>query len=145
MFVSRVSRRNCQTFSTGFNSDLIRGGEFGRQRQGRDTGGPQEAVAAAWVARNMTKPVVAHNAGRSAPKGRKIGHMGVIISAFGESAQGKAEILSAAGTAVAPNPKAMGSTMAQALAVDWEPWARPEPDPSRRQFQGAGGGDSDTI
>ena len=39
MFESQVSRWNCQTFSTGFTPDLIRGGAFGRQRQGRDIGG----------------------------------------------------------------------------------------------------------
>jgi malate-CoA ligase subunit alpha len=81
-----------------------------------EIGGPQEAEAAAWVARNMTKPVVAYIAGLSAPKGRKMGHAGAIISAFGESAQEKVEILSAAGITVAPNPSAMGETMAEVLA-----------------------------
>lgn len=82
-----------------------------------EIGGPQEAEAAAWVARNMTKPVVAYIAGLSAPKGRKMGHAGAIISAFGESAQEKVEILSAAGITVAPNPSAMGETMARVLQV----------------------------
>jgi malate-CoA ligase subunit alpha len=63
----------------------------------------------------MTKPVVAYIAGLSAPKGRKMGHAGAIISAFGESAQEKVEILSAAGITVAPNPSAMGETMAMVL------------------------------
>ena len=74
-----------------------------------------EAEAAAWAARHMTKPVVAYIAGLSAPKGRKMGHAGAIISAFGESAQEKVEILSAAGITVAPNPSAMGETMAMVL------------------------------
>jgi malate-CoA ligase subunit alpha len=81
-----------------------------------EIGGPQEAEAAAWVAQNMTKPVVAYIAGLSAPKGRKMGHAGAIISAFGESAQEKVEILSAHGITVAPNPSAMGETMAAVLA-----------------------------
>ncbi|MCW1917334.1 succinate--CoA ligase subunit alpha [Rhodobacter sp. KR11] len=80
-----------------------------------EIGGPQEAEAAAWVARHMTKPVVAYIAGLSAPKGRKMGHAGAIISAFGESAQEKVEILEAAGITVAPNPSAMGETMAKVL------------------------------
>jgi len=80
-----------------------------------EIGGPQEAEAAAWVARHMTKPVVAYIAGLSAPKGRKMGHAGAIISAFGESAQEKVEILEAAGISVAPNPSAMGETMAKVL------------------------------
>ncbi len=80
-----------------------------------EIGGPQEADAAAFVRDNMTKPVVAYVAGLSAPKGRKMGHAGAIISAFGESAQEKVEILSAVGITVAPNPSAMGATMAEVL------------------------------
>jgi len=81
-----------------------------------EIGGPQEAEAAAYVEVQMTKPVVAYIAGLSAPKGRKMGHAGAIISAFGESAQEKVEILSAVGITVAPNPSAMGQTMADVLA-----------------------------
>ncbi len=82
-----------------------------------EIGGPQEAEAAAFVRDYMRKPVVAYIAGLSAPKGRKMGHAGAIISAFGESAQEKVEILSAAGITVAPNPSAMGETMARVLGV----------------------------
>jgi len=81
-----------------------------------EIGGPQEAEAAAFVRDHMTKPVVAYVAGLSAPKGRKMGHAGAIISAFGESAQEKVEILSAVGITVAPNPSAMGATVAEVLA-----------------------------
>lgn len=81
-----------------------------------EIGGPQEADAAAFVRDTMRKPVVAYIAGLSAPKGRKMGHAGAIVSAFGESAQEKVEILSAAGITVAPNPSAMGETMANVLA-----------------------------
>ena len=80
-----------------------------------EIGGPQEAEAAAWAAKHMTKPIVAYIAGLSAPKGRKMGHAGAIISAFGESAQEKVEILTAAGITVSPNPSAMGETMARVL------------------------------
>ena len=80
-----------------------------------EIGGPQEAEAAAFVRDHMSKPVVAYVAGLSAPKGRKMGHAGAIISAFGESAQEKVELLSAAGITVAPNPSAMGVTMADVL------------------------------
>ena len=81
-----------------------------------EIGGPQEAEAAAYARDFMKKPVVAYIAGLSAPKGRKMGHAGAIISAFGESAQEKVEILSAAGITVAPNPSSMGDTMAAVLA-----------------------------
>ncbi len=80
-----------------------------------EIGGPQEAEAAAWVRAHMTKPVVAYIAGLSAPKGRKMGHAGAIIGGAGESAPEKVEILRAAGIAIAPNPSAMGATMAQVL------------------------------
>lgn len=80
-----------------------------------EIGGPQEAEAAAWVREHMSKPVVAYIAGLSAPKGRKMGHAGAIVSAFGESAQEKVEILTAAGITIAPNPSAIGTTVAQVL------------------------------
>ena len=79
-------------------------------------GGPQESEAAAYAQRYMTKPVVAYIAGLSAPKGRKMGHAGAMVSAFGESAQEMIEILAAAGIVVAPNLSAMGETIAAVLA-----------------------------
>lgn len=81
-----------------------------------EIGGPQEAEAAAFVRDHMTKPVIAFVAGLSAPKGRKMGHAGAIISAFGESAQEKVEILKQAGVAVAPSPATMGRAVADTLA-----------------------------
>ena len=78
-----------------------------------ELGGPQEAEAAAFVRDHMSKPVVAYVAGLSAPKGRQMGHAGAIISAFGESAQEKVEMLNAVGITVAPTPSAMGATVAE--------------------------------
>jgi malate-CoA ligase subunit alpha len=80
-----------------------------------EIGGPQEAEAAAYVRDHMTKPVVAYVAGLSAPKGRTMGHAGAIISAFGESAEEKVEILREAGVTVAPSPAELGATMAKVL------------------------------
>ncbi len=80
-----------------------------------EIGGPQEADAARFVAERMTKPVIAYVAGLAAPKGRKMGHAGAIVSAAGESAQEKVEILTAAGITVAPNPSSMGATVAAVL------------------------------
>ncbi len=80
-----------------------------------EIGGPQEAEAAAWARDHMKKPVIAFVAGLSAPKGRKMGHAGAIISAFGESAQEKVSILEEAGVTVAPNPSSMGETVAEVL------------------------------
>lgn len=80
-----------------------------------EIGGPQEAEAAKYIRDYMTKPVVAYVAGLTAPKGRTMGHAGAIISAFGESASEKVEILSAAGVNVAPNPGVIGDTIASLL------------------------------
>ncbi len=80
-----------------------------------EIGGPQEVEAAEYVRDHMTKPVIAYIAGLSAPKGRKMGHAGAIVSTAGESAQEKVEILAAAGITLAPNPSAMGETVARVL------------------------------
>ena len=80
-----------------------------------EIGGPQEAEAAAYIKENLTKPVVAYVAGLTAPKGRTMGHAGAIISAFGESASEKVEILTAAGVTVAENPAVIGETIAKIL------------------------------
>ena len=77
-----------------------------------EIGGPQEAEAAAYIRDHMTKPVIAYVAGLTAPKGRTMGHAGAIISAFGESADEKVEILQQAGVTVAPNPSELGTTVA---------------------------------
>jgi len=81
-----------------------------------EIGGPQEAEAAAFIRDHMTKPVVGYIAGLTAPKGRRMGHAGAIISAFGESADEKVEILQEAGVTVAPNPSELGSTVARVFA-----------------------------
>ena len=81
-----------------------------------EIGGPQETEGADYVRDHMTKPVVAYIAGLSAPKGRKMGHAGAIVSAVGESAQEKVEILAAAGITVATDPSCIGETVAQVLS-----------------------------
>jgi malate-CoA ligase subunit alpha len=81
-----------------------------------EIGGPQEAEAAVFVREHMTKPVIAYIAGLTAPKGRRMGHAGAIISAFGESAAEKVEILKEAGIAVAPSPAELGNSVAKVLA-----------------------------
>ena len=80
-----------------------------------EIGGPQEAEAAEYIRDHMTKPVVAYVAGLSAPKGRKMGHAGAIISAFGEGASEKVEILRDVGVAIAATPAEIGSTVALRL------------------------------
>jgi len=81
-----------------------------------EIGGPQEAEASIWAGENMSKPVVGYVAGLSAPRGRRMGHAGAIISAFGDSAHEKAEIMRNSGLTVAPSPAELGIAMKQALA-----------------------------
>lgn len=81
-----------------------------------EIGGPQEAEAAVWVKANTTKPVVGYVAGLTAPKGRRMGHAGAIISAFGDTAAEKAEIMRSLGMTVAPSPAELGTAMRDALA-----------------------------
>ncbi|MCZ6565548.1 MAG: succinate--CoA ligase subunit alpha [Gammaproteobacteria bacterium] len=76
-----------------------------------EIGGPQEAEAAEYFKNHMTKPLVAYIAGLTAPKGRRMGHAGAIVSGKGESAAEKVEMLREAGVTVAPNPSELGSTM----------------------------------
>ncbi len=82
-----------------------------------EIGGPQEAEAAEYIRQHMTKPVVAYVAGLTAPKGRRMGHAGAIISAFGESADEKVEILKAAGVIIARRPSDLGSSVAEVLGA----------------------------
>ncbi len=82
-----------------------------------EIGGPQEAEAAEFIRDHMSKPVVAYVAGLTAPKGKTMGHAGAIISAFGESASEKVEILSQAGVTIAEQPGDIGKTIARALAA----------------------------
>jgi len=81
-----------------------------------EIGGPQEVEAGIFFKENMTKPLVAYIAGLTAPKGRRMGHAGAIISSSGESAAEKVERLKELGVTIAPTPSAMGETVAKVLA-----------------------------
>jgi malate-CoA ligase subunit alpha len=81
-----------------------------------EIGGPQEAEASAWVKENMSKPVVGYVAGLTAPKGRRMGHAGAIISAAGDSAAEKSDIMRSYGLSVAPSAGELGSTVAALIA-----------------------------
>jgi malate-CoA ligase subunit alpha len=82
-----------------------------------EIGGPQEAEAARFYRDHMKKPVIGYVAGLSAPKGRRMGHAGAIIRAFGESAAEKVEIMREAGITVAPSPAELGATVATVLGA----------------------------
>jgi len=81
-----------------------------------EIGGPQEAEGARFYKENMKKPVIGYIAGLTAPKGRRMGHAGAIISAFGESAAEKVEILQECGVTVVSSPAEFGETVQKVLA-----------------------------
>ncbi|MFN3211216.1 MAG: succinate--CoA ligase subunit alpha [Roseovarius sp.] len=81
-----------------------------------EIGGPQEAEAAEYIRDHMSKPVAAYIAGLSAPKGRRMGHAGAIVSAFGESAQEKVDILKQAGVTIVPTPSSFGEVVQKMVA-----------------------------
>jgi malate-CoA ligase subunit alpha len=80
-----------------------------------EIGGPQEAEAARFAKQHMKKPVIGYVAGLTAPKGRRMGHAGAIIRAFGESAAEKVEIMKEAGLTVVSSPADLGATAARVL------------------------------
>jgi malate-CoA ligase subunit alpha len=80
-----------------------------------EIGGPQEAEASAWIKENFSKPVIGFVAGLTAPKGRRMGHAGAIISSTGDSAAEKTEIMRSYGLTVAPSPAEFGETVAKVL------------------------------
>ena len=80
-----------------------------------EIGGPQASDAAKWVKENMTKPVIGYVAGLTAPKGRRMGHAGAIISSAGDSAAEKTEIMKSYGLTVAPSASELGSTVGEVL------------------------------
>lgn len=81
-----------------------------------EIGGSQEAEAAAFAQQSTSKPVIAYIAGLTAPKGRRMGHAGAIVSAAGESAAEKVTILRDYGVTVIEKPSEFGSTVSDALS-----------------------------
>jgi succinyl-CoA synthetase alpha subunit len=81
-----------------------------------EIGGAEEEKAAEFIAKEMSKPVVAYVAGVTAPPGKKMGHAGAIISGSKGTAKAKMEALEAAGVRVGLNPTEAGALMAEVVA-----------------------------
>ena len=82
-----------------------------------EIGGSDETDAGRWVKQHMSKPVAAFIAGKTAPKGKRMGHAGAIIGGKDDTAQAKIDALRACGVHVAESPAEIGATMAEALGV----------------------------
>ncbi|KAB8031014.1 succinate--CoA ligase subunit alpha [Fluviispira multicolorata] len=82
-----------------------------------EIGGNLEIEAAEWIKRNMKKPVVGFIAGQTAPKGKRMGHAGAIISGGKGTAEEKIDAMKTCGLHVAMSPADMGITLKKALRM----------------------------
>lgn len=76
-----------------------------------EIGGNGEQIAAEWLKEHCKKPVAAFIAGLTAPKGRRMGHAGAIVSGNSGGAADKIKALEACGIAVSKTPSDIGTTL----------------------------------
>jgi succinyl-CoA synthetase alpha subunit len=123
-----TTREIAQTTCIGIGGDPVKGLNFiellDMFEQDPDTravvmigeiGGTDEEAAAAHIRENVSKPVVAFIAGRTAPPGKRMGHAGAIISGGQGDAQSKIAALKEAGIHVSDSPATIGETVAGVL------------------------------
>jgi succinyl-CoA synthetase alpha subunit len=119
-----------QSTCVGIGGDPIQGMNFvdclrlfqdDRQTQGivlvGEIGGQAEEDAAAFIEQHVTKPVVAYIAGVTAPKGKRMGHAGAVISGGKGTADEKFRALEAAGVHTVRSPAEIGRRMREVLGV----------------------------
>ena len=80
-----------------------------------EIGGSAEEEAAEFISSNVTKPVISYIAGLTAPKGKRMGHAGAVISGGSGDAKSKIRAMENAGVSVSPTPAMMGQTLLQIL------------------------------
>jgi succinyl-CoA synthetase alpha subunit len=76
-----------------------------------EIGGTAEEEAAEFIQSEITKPVVAYIAGQTAPKGKRMGHAGAVISGSSGTAKSKINALERSGVIVSSSPADMGQTL----------------------------------
>ena len=82
-----------------------------------EIGGNEEELAAEYIKKHVTKPVIALIAGKNAPKGRSMGHAGAIVSADGTgSAENKEKVLREAGVHIAETTTHIVDIVKQVMA-----------------------------
>src|SRR6056300_326536 len=80
-----------------------------------EIGGTAEEEAAEFIQSEITKPVVAYIAGQTAPKGKRMGHAGAVISGSSGTAKSKINALERSGVIVTPSPADMGQTLLELI------------------------------
>jgi succinyl-CoA synthetase alpha subunit len=80
-----------------------------------EIGGTREEEAADYIQAHVKKPIAAYIAGQTAPKGKRMGHAGAIISGGKGHAEDKIRALEKAGVVVARSPAEIGESLMMAI------------------------------
>ncbi|MBA2480357.1 MAG: succinate--CoA ligase subunit alpha [Planctomycetes bacterium] len=80
-----------------------------------EIGGDSEEKACAFIRQRVTKPVIGFIAGSRAPKGKRMGHAGAIVSGNTGTAEAKFAAMREAGVHIAESPATLGETLMKAV------------------------------
>ena len=80
-----------------------------------EIGGSDEELASEYIQSHVTKPIAGYIAGQTAPKGKRMGHAGAIISGGSGKAENKIKALEKVGVRIASSPSDMGNMILRAL------------------------------